>query len=83
MNLFNDNFKPVKIKKNSEEHRQGTIALYEDQLREAKELGLTFMPIVLKQAIRKLKLTGKYQMKPSKIEQWVVDLEKLYQKDLR
>lgn len=58
----------MKNVKKFEEHRKGTIELYENQLSEAGD----FMKIVLTEAIRKLKETD---IDPEKIEDWVVNLE--------
>lgn len=52
-------------------HRKGLIELYENQLEEAG----TFMSIVLKEAIRKLKET---KLNPKKVEDWVIKLEKTW-----
>ena len=63
-----------KVKK-FEEHRKGTIELYENQLDVAGD----FMKIVLTEAIRKLKETD---IDPEKIERWVVKLERSWMKFL-
>lgn len=52
-----------------EEHRQGLILLYKDQITESGK----FMTVVLEEALRKLEETN---IKPKKIEDWVVKLEK-------
>ena len=57
------------MKKDSQDHRRGLTLLYNDQLR----LSGPFMTIVLTEAIRKLNET---EIKPSKIEKWVIRLEK-------
>ena len=54
-------------------HRKGLIELYNNQLGSAGK----FMTIVLKEAIRKLKETD---LSPLKIEEWVVNLEKSWNK---
>lgn len=58
----------------TEEHRQGLIKLYTSQLHDGNEES-KFMTIVLTEAIRKLKET---KLSPSKIEKWVVKLEKAW-----
>jgi hypothetical protein len=63
----------TKVKTNSQEHREGLILLYETQLEDAGK----FMTIVLNEAIRKLKKTT---LKPTNIENWVVNLEKQWRK---
>ena len=60
------------MKHNSKKHRTKTIELWESQLYDAGP----FITLVLKEGIRKLKVTGKFEMKPMDIEQWVVTLEK-------
>lgn len=52
-----------------EEHRQGLILIYKDQITESDK----FMTVVLEEALRKLEETN---IKPKKIEDWVVKLEK-------
>lgn len=56
-------------KYSNEEHRQGLINLYNDQITDSDK----FMKIVLEEAIRKLHESN---IKPKKVEDWVVKLEK-------
>jgi len=65
----------MKKLKKFEEHRKGTIELYENQLSDAGD----FMKIILTEAIRKLKETD---IDPEKIEDWVVKLERSWMKFL-
>jgi len=65
----------MKKLKKFEEHRRGTIDLYENQLDDAGY----FMKAVLTEAIRKLKETD---IDPEKIERWVVKLERSWMKNL-
>ena len=58
------------------EDRLSLIELYENQLHGEYQ----FMSIVLKEAIRKLKESD---IKREKIEDWVVDLEKMWRKSLK
>lgn len=68
-----ESFNEPKAPKNSKGHREGLIELYEYQLQDAGK----FMTIVLKEAIRKLKESD---LKPTKVEDWVVNLEKSWSK---
>ena len=52
-----------------EEHRQGLILLYKNQVVESDK----FMTVILTEAIRKLE---KSNLNPKKVENWVVKLEK-------
>lgn len=60
----------------TQEHREGLINLYEEQIVSAT----SFMTCVLTSALYKLKNTD---IKPKKIENWVVKLEKTYNKLLK
>jgi hypothetical protein len=53
-----------------EEHRKALIKLYTDQAQEAG----SFMTLVLNEAIRKL--CNCPDLNPTKVEDWVVNLEK-------
>ena len=57
-----------------EGHRDKLIKLYKNQLEGEP---LEFMQLVLKEAIRKLKESD---IAPNRVEDWVVDLEKMWRK---
>jgi hypothetical protein len=57
-----------------EEHRKELIKLYTNQLEEAGK----FMKVVLEEAIRKL--CNCPNLNPTKVEDWVVNLEKSWNK---
>lgn len=61
----------MKKKYSKEEHRQGLINLYYDQLENKQDT--TFMKAVLNEAIRRLELGRD----PKKVENWVVQQDKL------
>jgi hypothetical protein len=55
----------------TQEHREGTISLYESQMQDAGP----FMKIVLTEALRKLRESD---LKPKRVEKWVTNLEKSF-----
>ena len=65
----------MKIKTNSPEHKKELVSLYEQQLFE-KELS-SFMKLVL---IRALHILKNSDSKPSKVKDWVTDLEKMWKR---
>lgn len=64
-----------RIKAKSESHKKGLLKLYKNQLKTEKES--KFMTMVLKSAINKLKNST---ISSKKIENWVINLEKLWRK---
>ena len=60
----------MKKKPTIDEHRQGLIELYKDQLEHKTDT--TFMEDVLKEAIRRLELNAN----PQRVENWVVKRDK-------
>lgn len=61
----------MKKKITIEEHRNGLVELYMDQLQHKKDT--VFMKCVLKEAIRRVHIENS---DPKKIENWVVEQEK-------
>jgi hypothetical protein len=66
--------KEKKFKKNTPEDKKQLIALYEQQVQGEHS---SFMKLVL---IRALHILKNSDSKPSKVEDWVVDIEKMWRK---
>ncbi len=68
----------MKVKKNSEEHRKGLTQMYTSLCNEAVCNKNRFQSVLFDSALLKLQ-NG---IKPTKVENWVVKMEKLWTKFL-